>query len=504
MSQISRRRFLNQSAIAASTVFAAPYLLRAQNPNSKMGVAVVGVKGRGGSHLNAFAGNDRTNVLYVVDVDENVGRQRAEGVASRQGFAPKVVRDMREAFEDNAVDIVTNATPNHWHALCGVWAMQAGKDVYLEKPISHNIAEGSALVAAAKKYGRVCQTGTQCRSNPAVIDAMAFIADGGIGEVKFSRGLCYKRRRSIGPLGDYPVPDEVDFNLWSGPAPYTTPRVTRPQFHYDWHWQRHYGNGDSGNQGPHQTDIARWGLGVSSHPIRILSYGGRLGYQAERKDDAYVDAGDTPNTQVTIYDYGDKCMVFETRGLSVDDSADDQINRLFQSTSGGKVGVIFYGSDGYLVQRTYSECIAYDVNMKELQRFTGGNDGLHYENFLDVCATRKMEDLTADAWEGHLSAGLSHLGNISYDLGENNRVSSTEARRILEDVPSRDDNGATLARTLRHLTDNGVDLGKYPISMGAYLEFDPDQEIFPHSPEATAMVSREYREGFVCPTAEHV
>jgi hypothetical protein len=197
-------------------------------------------------------------------------------------------------------------------------------------------------------------------------------------------------------------------------------------------------------------------------------------------------------------------MVFETRGLSVDDSADDQINRLFQSTSGGKVGVIFYGTDGYLVQRTYSECIAYDVNMQEIRRFTGGNDRLHYENFLDVCATRKMEDLTADAWEGHLSAGLSHLGNISYYLGENNRVSPTEARRILEEVPSRDDNGATLARTLRHLTDNGVDLDKSPIAMGADLEFDPDQEIFPHSPEATAMVSREYREGFVCPTAEHV
>lgn len=504
MSQISRRRFLNQSAIAASTVFAAPYLLQAQNPNSKMGVAVVGVKGRGGSHLNAFAGNDRSNVLYVVDVDDNVGRQRAEGVASRQGFAPKVVRDVREALEDDSVDIVTNAAPNHWHALCGVWAMQAGKDVYLEKPISHNIGEGSALVAAAKKYGRVCQTGTQCRSNPAVIDAIAFLAQGGIGEVKFSRGLCYKRRRSIGPLGNYPIPDEVDFNLWSGPAPYTTPRVTRPQFHYDWHWQRHYGNGDSGNQGPHQTDIARWGLGVDSHPIRILSYGGRLGYQAERNDDRYVDAGDTPNTQVTIYDYGDKCMVFETRGLSVNDSADDQINRLFQSTTGDKVGVIFYGTDGYLVQRTYSECIAYDANMKEIRRFTGGNDRLHYENFLDVCATRKMEDLTADAWEGHLSAGLSHLGNISYYLGENNKVSSTEARRVLAEVPSLDDNGATLARTLRHLTDNGVELAKYPISMGAYLEFDPDQEIFPHSPEATAMVSREYREGFVCPTAEHV
>ncbi len=504
MSRVSRRRFLGQSLAAASTVFAAPYILRAQNPNEKLGVAVVGAKGRGGSHLGAFAGNSRTNVLYVVDVDESIGKNRAEGVAKRQGIAPKFVRDMREAFEDPAVDIVTTATPNHWHAVCGVWAMQAGKDVYIEKPICHEIAEGSALVAAAKKYGRVCQTGTQCRSNPAIINAMKFIADGGIGEVKFSRGLCYKRRKSIGPLGDYPIPPEVDFSLWSGPAPYTDPKVTRPQFHYDWHWQRWYGNGDSGNQGPHQTDIARWGLGVDSHPIRILSYGGRLGYQAERKDDSYVDAGDTANTQVTIYDYGDKCMVFETRGLSVDDCADEELNRIFQSNKGNKIGVVFYGSEGYLVQRTYNDCIAYDKDMKEIKRFTGGDDRFHFENFLDVCVTRKMEDLNADAWEGHLSAGLSHLGNISYYLGENNKVSAEEARRVLSDIKSLDDNLATLDRTLKHLTDNGVDLAKYPISMGPYLEFDPAKEVFPNSPEATAMVTRQYRDGFVCPTADKV
>jgi predicted dehydrogenase len=505
MSNINRRRFLGQSVAAASTVFAAPYILRAQNPNGKMGVAVVGVKGRGGSHLDAFAGQSKTNVVCIVEVDENVARSRAEGVAKRQqGNGPRVVRDMRDILEDPSIDIISTATPNHWHALCGVWAMQAGKDVYVEKPISHNIAEGSAMVAAANKYGRVCQTGTQCRSNPAIIDAMKFIADGGIGEVNFSRGLCYKRRKSIGALGDFPVPQEVDFNLWSGPAPYTDPKVTRPQFHYDWHWQRLYGNGDSGNQGPHQTDIARWGLGVNSHPIRIISYGGRLGYQAERKDDNYVDAGDTANTQVTIYDYGDKCMVFETRGLSVDDSADEELNRLFQSTKGNKVGVVFYGSGGYLVQRTYDDCIAYDKDMNEIKRFRGGSDRFHFENFLDVCASRKMEDLNADAWEGHLSAGLSHLGNISYYLGEKNKVSAAEAKQILSGVKSLDDNLVTLERTLRHLTDNGVDLAKYPISMGPCLEFDPVKEVFPDSPEATAMVSREYRDGFACPTAEQV
>ena len=415
------------------------------------------------------------------------GRNRCEQVAAKQGFMPKFVRDMREAFSDPAVDIVSTATPNHWHALCGIWAMQAGKDVYIEKPICHNIAEGSALVAAATKYGRMCQVGTQCRSNPAIQNAVKFLREGGIGEVKFARGLCYKRRKSIGAKGDYPVPAEVDLNLWSGPATLTEPKVTRPQFHYDWHWQRLYGNGDLGNQGPHQTDIARWGLGVDSHPMSVIAYGGRLGYQAERQDDAYVDAGDTANTEVSIYDYGDKCLVFETRGLSVDDSADEELNKLFQSTTGGKVGVVFYGSEGYLVQRTYTDCIAYDKEFKEIKQFKGGGD--HFANFVDACTSRDAKALNASAREGHLSAGISHLGNISYYLGEANKVSVDEAKRVLADVKSLDDNAATLERTIRHLTDNGVDLAKYPISLGPLLKFDPEKEVFPDNADATALTA---------------
>jgi predicted dehydrogenase len=374
--------------------------------------------------------------------------------------------------------------------------------VYIEKPVCHDIAEGTALIAAARKYERICQVGTQCRAHKAIREAMKFLHEGGIGEVKLARGLCYKRRKSIGAKGDYPVPAEVDFELWTGPAPITTPKVTRPQFHYDWHWQRLYGNGDSGNQGPHQTDIARWGLGIDTHPISVLSYGGRLGYQAERKDDSYVDAGDTANTQVSIYDYGDKCLVFETRGLAVDNSADEEINRLFGSSSGGKVGVIFYGSAGYLVQRTYTDCVAYDKRFQVIKEFKGGGD--HFGNFIDACLSRKREDLYADVREGHLSAGLSHLGNISYYLGQSHKVSAGEAQKILADVKSLDDNAATLRRTVQHLTDNGTDLEKYPLSMGPLLKFDPAKEMFPDSPEATAMVTREYRDGFVCPTADKV
>lgn len=502
MTRITRRRFVGQSLATTAAVVAAPYIAKAQGSNSKLGVAVVGVNSRGNSHIGGFLADDRTVVAAIVDVDEYVGKSRAAQVAEKQGFAPKIFRDMREAFETDGIDIVSTATPNHWHALCGIWAMQAGKDAYVEKPVCHNIAEGSALIAASRKYKKMCQVGTQCRSSVAVIDAVKFLEEGGIGEVNFARGLCYKRRKSIDALGDYEIPAEVDFNLWSGPATYTDPKLTRKRFHYDWHWQRHYGNGDLGNQGPHQTDIARWGLGIDDHPTSIVTYGGRLGYQAERKDDSYVDAGDTGNTEVTIYGYGDKCIVFETRGLSVDNSADDELNEIFQSTKGNKIGVVFYGSEGYLVQKSYNHCIAYDKDKKVIKEFKG--DGDHFGNFIDACISRNRDDLNADVREGHLSAGMSHLGNISYYLGEDNKVSPDEARKIVAGVKSLDDNEATLERTLKHLTDNGVDLKKYPISMGPVLKFDPKKEVFPDSPEATKMITREYRDGFVCPTADKV
>jgi hypothetical protein len=437
-----------------------------------------------------------------VDVDEKKGNKQCDIIAEQQGSRPKLVTDMRRAFDDKSIDAVSTATPNHWHALCGIWAMQAGKDTYIEKPICHNIAEGNALVAAAKKYKRVCQTGTQCRSNSALIDAIKFMNEGGIGEVNFARGLCYKRRASIGALGNYPVPGDVDFDLWSGPAQYTDPKVTRKRFHYDWHWQRLYGNGDSGNQGPHQTDIARWGLGIDSHPDSVISYGGRLGYQAERNDATYIDAGDTANTQVSIYNYGEKCIVFETRGLEMKPAPDKELNKLFGSDKGNKIGVVFYGSEGYLVQKTYTNCVAFDKDFNEIKSFQGG--GNHFGNFLDVCESRNFDDLKSDAREGHLSAGLSHLGNISYYLGEQNKVSVADAAEKLESITSLDDNQKTLDRTVQHLTDNKVDLKKYPLSMGPLLAFDSKSESFKDSAEANAMLTRKYRDGYVCPSAADV
>ena len=511
--QQSRRGFIRQSAAVSSALavgISQGRFVHAQSgaaqasksPNAELNVAIVGAGGRGGEHIKQMLAASGVAISHICDIDQKVLAQRGDQIEKSQGKRPTPIEDLRRVLDDKSVDFVSIATPNHWHALGGIWAMQAGKDAYVEKPVCHNIAEGTALIAAARKYNKMCQVGTQCRSSKAVIDAVAFMNAGGIGEVKLARALCYKRRPSIGALGNYQIPAEVDFNLWSGPAGYTDPRLTRPKFHYDWHWQRLYGNGDSGNQGPHQTDIARWGLGVDGHPKSIVSYGGRLGYQAERKDPNYVDAGDTANTLVTIYDYGDKCLVFETRGLSVDNSADEELNRLFDSTKGNKIGVVFYGDKGYLVQRTYSHCVAFDKDFNQIKEFKGGGD--HFGNFIDACRSRDAGSLAADAREGHLSAAISHLGNIAYSLGEKNHVSESELRSVLRGVKSADDNMATLDRTIAHLKQNGVDLNKSPLSLGPQLAFDPDQEVFTNSEEANAMVSREYRAPFVCPRAADV
>ncbi len=504
----NRRQFLRRtSAVTAVALVSGARAVHSQeqppessSPNSTMSAAVIGIGGRGGSHIEACLRAKQVTLTHLCEVDAGIAASRASQVESKQGLRPQVVPDIRKLLEDQSIDIVTIATPNHWHALGGILAMQAGKHAYIEKPVCYNVMEGASLVAAARNYDRMCQVGTQSRSSDACIDAVKFMRDGGIGEVRFARGLCYKRRKSIGSLGDYPVPEALDFDLWSGPAEITTPQLTRPNLHYDWHWQRLYGNGDFGNQGPHQTDIARWGLGLDRHPNSIISYGGRLGYQAERQDPEYVDAGDTANTIVSILDYGDKCIVFETRGLSVDNSADEELNRLFGSKTGNKVGVVFYGSEGYVVQRSYEHCVAMDKELNVIQEFRGRNiDMAHFNNFLSACENLDHTLLNADVREGHLSAGISHLGNISYYLGEKRRVSVEELKSALSSVKSLDDNSATVERTIAHLQDNGVDLEKYPVSLGPELAFDPEAETFTNNELANEMLTRKYRPGFVCP-----
>ncbi len=495
-----RRRFLEESMLATAAAVAATSgssLLAADNAsssaNGRLGVACVGVRGRGGSHLNFFSSSQETEVVAIVDVDEQVLENRAKQVGQRQGREPAKYVDLRKALEDPRIDIVTIATPNHWHALAAIWAIQAGKDVYLEKPVSHNVSEGRRIVEAARKYNKICQTGTQSRSNPGLQKTIAHIQQGGIGAVKVARGLCYKRRKAIGDRGKYTPPQSVDYNLWLGPAPQSP--LTRPKLHYDWHWQWPYGNGDLGNQGIHQMDIARWGLGIDTLCRGVFSYGGRLGYQ---------DAGDTPNTQVVVHDYGDRTLVFEVRGLETGPLTRTSSGVAFSSKKySPKIGVIFEGTDGYVAIASYSSGAAFDKEGKLVKEFTGpGSDAHHFANFLKAVKSRKVGDLNADIEEGHLSSALCHLGNVSYQLG-----GTLPAREVLSRVakfPSHDANADTLERTMQHLKDNGLALDKLQLRSGRPLRFDAKSETFVGDETANKLLTRKYRKPFVIPEAGQV
>jgi len=483
----TRRQFLEDSMFAAAAAVAANASRSAfaadeppqssKSPNEKLGVAVVGTGGRGKDHLGAFSDRSDTEVLYVVDVDAGRAKSSAQAVAKKQGREPKIVTDMREAFDDKSVDIVSTATPNHWHALVSIWAIQAGKDVYVEKPVSHNVSEGRRIVEAARKYNRICQTGTQSRSTKGMRAAMQYLHDGKIGKINVARGLCYKRRGSIGPLGNYPIPAGVNYDLWLGPAPDAP--LTRRNLHYDWHMQLPYGNGDLGNQGIHQMDLCRWGLGVNRLSDAVLSYGGRLGYE---------DAGNAANTQIIVNDYGDQALVFDVRGLDTPDYRE------------AKVGVIFEVSEGSLVMTSYSEGAAFDKDGNKVQDFSGGGD--HYGNFLEAVRSRKHTDLHADIEEGHLSSALCHLGNISYVLGT--QLGVPELKEQLKAMTSTENLLGTYDRFAEHLAANKLDLEKTRLSLGPKLKLDVPHEKFADNQAADALLTRDYRPPYVVPAAGQV
>ena len=302
MSHLSRRQFLKGSAgvaaalaaLGTTSAFAADEKKddKGGAGGGRLRVAIVGVNGRGMSHVSGFNGKNDCVITTVCDCDEGVIGRAMKDVEKVNGKAPTYVKDFRKLLDDKDIDIISIATPNHWHSLMAVWALQAGKDVYVEKPVSHNVWEGRQIVEAARKYNKMCQCGTQSRSNPGMRQAMDFIHQGGIGKVSLARGLCYKKRGSIGKVdGPQTPPATCDYDLWCGPAPVKP--LMRKRLHYDWHWQWDYGNGDLGNQGIHEMDKARWGLNKNELPRSVVSLGGRWGY---------VDDGQTANTQVCVFD----------------------------------------------------------------------------------------------------------------------------------------------------------------------------------------------------------
>jgi predicted dehydrogenase len=496
MQRITRRDFLHDSAYlaalagagAAGEVLGAGKKSRKSRPSEEAGggerlrVAVVGVRGRGMTHVGAFANRHGCVITTICDVDEAVIGPAMQAVARAQGRAPRYERDVRRVVEDRSIDIISIATPNHWHALAALWAMQNGKDVYVEKPVSHNVSEGRRLVEAARKYQRICEAGTQSRSSSGMRQAIAFLRSGKLGTVRLARGLCYKLRGPIGKVdGPQPIPATVDYDLWCGPAPKKP--LMREHLHYDWHWFWDYGNGDLGNQGVHEMDKARWGLGKEELPRSVQSVGGRFGY---------IDDGQTPNTQVCVYDYGDCELIFEVRGLPSKSPFPGKASPKKGKLPANFVGNVWYGSEGFLVCPSYTAGIAYSNDGKVIQRFSGPDD--HFGNFIQAVHSRRLEDLNCDILEGHLSAALCHLGNISYRLGTLQPFRK-QARAFGDDKEAAE----TLARMEEHLKDNRLKVHELNYQVGRKLRFDPKGETFLGDQEADALLTRPYRKGFEVP-----
>ena len=401
-----RRKFLSTTSTSLATLTAAQYS-RVLGANDRLQAAVIGVNGRGRSHIRAVAENPGMQVAAIVDIDQSVAEKAAAYTQQLQEQKPKEYRDLRDMLANKDIDIVTVATTNHWHALSTIWAVQAGKDVYCEKPASHNIFEGRKMVEAARKYKRIVQIGHQSRSTPHTIDAIEKLREGVIGELYMAKGLCYKRRKTIGTTEVSAVPPGVDYDIWLGPAqPY---EFKQNRFHYNWHWHWAFGNGDIGNQGVHEMDVARWGLGLDHLPGGVHSAGGHF---------VYDDDQETPNTQHATFDYGDLMMQFEVRGLMTGGEC-----KLLENSGNGAhtIGVLFFGSDGYLTlsHQGYQTFLG-EKRVPGPSMATTREDTtyLHFENFRKAVHSRRVSDQNCDVLEGHLSAALCHMANISYRTSE--------------------------------------------------------------------------------------
>jgi predicted dehydrogenase len=482
MKQINRRNFLKTTlATAAAVNVPFPSITQEISPSDEIRVGVVGFRGRGGDHISGFSNRPGVKLTALCDVDKLVLDREAKKLQDK-GAKIDSYKDVRKMIESKNVDVVSIATPNHWHALMAIWAIQAGKDVYVEKPISHNVWEGRKVVEAARKYHRIVQAGTQSRSSQAIKEAVAWVAAGNLGKIEVARGLCYKPRASIGKTeGPQKVPDTIDYDLWSGPAPLVPSRRNTKQFgpvHYDWHWIWNYGNGDLGNQGIHQMDIARWFLGVNELSPRVFSLGGRLGYE---------DDGETPNTQIVYHGYEKAPLIFEVRGLPEKTGA-----KAMDKYKGGSVAVIVECEGGYVLVPNYSSATAFDKDGKQVNKWEGSSN--HFQNFVDAVRSRKHTELNADIWEGHLSSALCHTGNISYRLGK-----AASTAQIKEQIKGDKNAIETFERMAQHLAANDVDLEKTKATLGLPLMMDPKVEKFIGNPDADAMLTREYRKPFVVP-----
>jgi len=426
--EVSRREFIKTGA-AATAALAAPLILPRSvfGANERIRVAVLGVNGRGKDHIKGMMNQPGVEVATLCDPDSTISAERAKEFEKSYNRPVKTEQDLRRVFDDKEIDAVTIATPNHWHALAAIWACQAGKDVYVEKPGTHNVWEGRKLIEAAAKYSRIVQNGVQLRSSAAIQEAIGHLRKGTIGQVYMARGLVFRWRPDIGIKPDEPVPPGLDYDLWLGPARYRP--FSRNHVHYNWHWTWEFGNGDVGNQGIHETDLCMWGLDVGL-PNIVTAMGGKF---------TFNDAKETPEVLTTLYHYPEqkKLIQFEVRHWCTN------------TEDGATVGNIFYGTEGYLVVKGYSEYeIFFGKNREPGPHNNAGGD--HYANFIAAMRARDPKIQNGPVETVHLSSALAHLGNISYRLG----------------------------RTLK---------------------FDPEKEKFIGDKDANKMLKRKYRKPYVIP-----
>jgi predicted dehydrogenase len=469
MTAITRRRFVQASAaLPALGILSRKSSAHALGANDRVRIAVAGINGRGRDHIKAYTALPGVEVAYLVDPDTRLYDARSRWIVDQAGKAPECIQDIRRALDDKNVDAVSIATCNHWHALMTVWACQAGKDVYVEKPISHNVWEGRKCVEAARRYERIVQHGTQQRSMPERARQMAAIQSGKYGKLLVSKGYCCKPRWSIGVKPMSAPPQELDFDIWLGPAPQQDYHGNL--VHYNWHWFWDFGNGDTGNQGVHEMDVARWAISGATLPSRVWSLGGRFGYE---------DQGQTPNTQLSVYEFGETLLVFETRGLVGKNDMPSIVANEFYTSDGVIRDWKFYpnGKDD-------GEAIDFDADV----RVTPGGA---FGSFVHAVRSRNPQDVNADAETGHYSSALCHLGNISYRLGE-----TVPFRRGPQSLGDNRQVVEAFANIAENLAAVDVKLEQTSYRMGRVLELDAQGERFRGDDQANELLTRSYRKPF--------
>ena len=496
--KITRRTFLN-SSITAGLALGMPRISMAaaasqpRSANDTVRVAVIGlgsttavggVGGRGHQLIPRIREVPGAKIVALCDVDQT-HLDREVQLFKNRGEEVATYRDLRKVLDDKTIDAVVVALPNHWHGLATVWACQAGKDVYVEKPFSYNIWEGKQMVAAARKYARMVQVGTQNRSSTFLRSVFDYLHSGEIGPIRYAHALVYRARDGIGTISaPTPLPAGVDYDLWCGPAPNTP--LMRKQLHYEWHWFWATGNGEMGNNGIHVNDICRWALRQNQPPPRAISIGGRF---------AFNDCGETANTHIALLDYQPAPLICEIR--NVHSSKSSEAMGKFRNQNHG---IVIDCEGGYFAGDASGGDL-FDKQGKKIKDFPDDGSSKiletsHFANFVAAVRSRKSTDLVADALQGHHSTACCHMANVSYRLGKQARPDAiqetTRANRELSDA---------FERCREYLRENKVNLDTTPAVLGPWVTFDAKKELFvgDFAAEANALSEREYRKPFVVP-----